>query len=256
MIGAGILGGMTSMDPFRAEARGRGVPEDEVERWLRSVRRPCVTLSPVGQVPEGGVVAGRLGGLPPMPEGEPVPDLPFLASVDLAALPPGATDLPLPAAGTLLFFADTEDPWGDDDWSRLVYVPVGTPVSERAPEGDWPPDVLPVRDLRLVIDPSLPNRGSDTEEFPHGGELGSVWWKTSGAMQTDGPVQLGGHPWVWNADPLTDHDHGPGDWVLLAEVGGDDLTEGDLGIVHWVIRRDDLAAGRFTEARACFDMAG
>ncbi|MDX2600649.1 DUF1963 domain-containing protein [Streptomyces caniscabiei] len=243
------------MDPFRAEARGRGVPEDEVERWLRSVRRPCVTLSPDGQVPEGGVVAGRLGGLPPMPEGEPVPDLPFLASVDLAALPPGATGLPLPADGTLLFFADTEDPW-DDDWSRLVYVPVGTPVSERAPEADWPPDVIPMRDLRLSIDPSLPNRGTDTEEFPHGGELGSVWWKTSGAMQTDGPVQLGGHPWVWNTDPLTDHDHGPGDWVLLAEVGGDDLTEGDLGIVHWVIRRDDLAAGRFTEARACFDMAG
>ena len=59
-----------------------------------------------------------------------------------------------------------------------------------------------------------------------------------------------------NADPLTEHDHGPGDWVLLAEVGGEGLTEGELGVVYWVIRRDDLAGGRFTRARACFDMVG
>ncbi|MDX3638520.1 DUF1963 domain-containing protein [Streptomyces sp. MB09-02B] len=243
------------MDPFREEARGRGVPEDEIERWLGTVR-PCVTLTPVGQAPFDGAVAGRLGGLPPMAEGEPVPDLPFLASVDLAAVPSGSTDLPLPQDGTLLFFADTEEPWDGDDWYRLVYVPVGTPVSERAPGGDWPPQVLPVQDLRLSLDPSLPNRASGTEEFPHGDELGSVWWKTSGEMQTDGPVQWGGCPWVWNADPLTEHDHGPGDRVLLAEVGGEDVTEGELGIDHWVIRRDDLSAGRFTEARACYDMAG
>lgn len=73
-------------------------------------------------------------------------------------------------------------------------------------------------------------------------------------MQTGGTVQMGGYPWVWNADPTTDYDHGPDDWVLLAELGGEDLTEGDLGIIDWVIRRDDLAARRFDQARACFDM--
>ncbi|MFJ9584064.1 DUF1963 domain-containing protein [Streptomyces acidicola] len=246
---------MRSMEPFRDEARSRGLPEDEVERWLDTVRL-CATLSPAGQTPPDGPLVGRLGGLPPMPEDEPVPDLPFLASVNLAAIPPGATDLPLPKDGTLLFFADTEDPWSDDDWSRLVYVPVGTPVSERGPGGEWPPEVHPAQDLYLTNEPSLPNRGSDTEEFPHGGELGSVWWKTCDKMQSGGPVQMGGYPWVWNADPITEHDHGPGDWVLLAEVGGEDLTEGELGIVYWVIRRDDLADGHFSRARACFDMVG
>ncbi|MFJ8025395.1 DUF1963 domain-containing protein [Streptomyces sp. NPDC096311] len=246
---------MRSMDPFRDEARSRGLPEDEVERWLGTVRL-CAMLSPAGQAPSDGPVAGRLGGLPPMPEDEPVPDLPFLVSVDLAAIPPGATDLPLPKDGTLLFFADTEDPWIGDDWFRLVYVPAGTSVSERGPGGEWPPQVHPAQDLYLTIESSLPNRGSDTEEFPHGSELGSVWWETCGEMQTDGPVQIGGYPWVWNGDPITEHDHGPGDWVLLAEVGGDDLTEGELGIIYWVIRRDDLAGRRFTRARACFDMVG
>ncbi|WP_327394413.1 DUF1963 domain-containing protein [Streptomyces phaeochromogenes] len=246
---------MTSMDPFRDEARSRGLPEDEVERWLATDRRSAM-LGLAGEAPPDGPLAGRLGGLPSMPDGEPVPDLPFLASVDLAAVPPGATDLPLPEDGTLLFFADTEDPWSDDDWHRLVYVPVGTPVSERASACEWLPEVLPARDLQLTLKPSLPNRGSDTEEFPHGSELGSVWWKTCGEMTTDGPVQIGGFPWVWNADPVTDHDHGPGDWVLLAEVGGEGVTEGELGVVHWVIRRDDLAGRHFDRARAHFDMVG
>jgi Domain of unknown function (DUF1963) len=243
------------MDPFRDEARKRGLPEDEVERWLGTVR-PCATLSPAraGGAPPAGPVAGRIGGLPPMPDGEPVPNLPFLAAVDLAAIPQGTTDLPLPKDGTLLFFADTEDPWSGDDWYRLLHVPVGTPVSERGPGGDWPPDVHPAQDVYLTVEPSLPNRGADTEEFPHGSELGSVWWETSHLMQKGGPVQIGGCPWVWNTDPITEYELPPGDWVLLAEIGGEELTEGDLGLAYWVIRRDDLADGRFDQARACFDM--
>ncbi|WP_405867922.1 MULTISPECIES: DUF1963 domain-containing protein [unclassified Streptomyces] len=245
------------MTPFRDRARSDGLPEDEVERWLGTVR-PCVSLDTAECVPPGSPPAGRIGGLPPLPEDEPVPDLPFLVMVDFAAIPPDATDLPLPKDGTLLFFADTDDdPWGDDrEWSRLVYVPAGTPVSERAAGGEWPPQVHPARDLHVTLDPSLPNRGSDTEEFPHGSALGTVWWYTGSEMQTGGVVQLGGYPWQWNDDPVNDRDRGPGDWVLLAEVGGENLTEGDQGIVYWVIRRDDLAAGRFTEARACYDMVG
>ncbi len=253
MIAPGILCDMNAMDPFRNEARSRDLPEDEVERWLGTVR-PCAMLGTAGEAPPGSPVAGRLGGLPPMPEDEPVPRLPFLASVDLAAIPPGATDIPLPKEGTLLFFASTENPWNGREWSRLVYVPVGTPVSERRPGGEYQPPVHPTQDLHLMIEPSLPNRGYATEEFPHAGDLGEVWWETCDEMQTGGTVQMGGYPWVWNADPTTDYDHGPGDWVLLAELGGEDLTEGDLGIIDWVIRRDDLAARRFDQARACFDM--
>ncbi|MGW5884023.1 DUF1963 domain-containing protein [Streptomyces koyangensis] len=245
---------MRSMDSFHDLARDQGIPPDEVERWLDATVRPCAMLG--AGSPNDGPVAGRLGGLPPMPEDEPVPDLPFPASVDLAATPPGATDLPLPKDGTLLFFADTSEstPWTRRDWFRLVHVPVGRPVSERGPGGERPPRVHSAHDLHAVIDPSLPNRGDHTEEFPHGEELGEVWWETAGDVQRGGSVQMGGYPWVWNNDPVTDYDHGPCDWTLLAEIGADD---GDLsGRVHWVIRRDDLAAGRFARARACYDTAG
>lgn len=221
---------MRSMDPFRDEARSRGIPDDEVERWLTATVRTCATLGPSGRTVPDGPVAGRVGGLPPMPEDEPVPDLPFLASVDLAAIPAGATDLPLPKDGTLLFFADTEEPWDDATaWSWLLYVPAGVPVRERGPGGARPPHVHPAQDLYPSIDPSLPNRAEETDEFPHGEALGDVWWDTADEMQGGGPVQIGGYPWVWNNDPVPEPGLGAGDRVLLAEIAGEDLVEGELG---------------------------
>ncbi|MFJ5306986.1 hypothetical protein [Streptomyces sp. NPDC088350] len=44
--------------------------------------------------------------------------------------------------------------------------------------------------------------------------------------------------------------------MLLAAVGGEGVTDGGLGIVHWVMRRDDLADRRFARAGACYDMVG
>ncbi|QFQ94967.1 hypothetical protein F9278_00760 [Streptomyces phaeolivaceus] len=61
-----------------------------------------------------------------------------------------------------------------------------------------------------------------------GREPGSVWWKTCGETPSDGPVRL----------------------------GGEDLTAGDLGVVQWVIRRDDPADRRLDRARAGFDIVG
>ncbi|MEV6900071.1 DUF1963 domain-containing protein [Amycolatopsis sp. NPDC051372] len=41
-------------------------------------------------------------------------------------------------------------------------------------------------------------------------------------------------------------------WVLLAQFDSDDEVDmmwGDVGTIYWVIRSDDLAAGRFDAAR-------
>jgi len=240
------------MEPFRDEARRRGIPEDEIERWLDTVR-PCATLDWTDDHADGPV-AGRVGGQPPLPEGVSAPHKPFLALVDLAAVPADATDLPLPPDGTLLFFADTEDPEPGEDWYELIYVPAGTAVATGAAESGSDPG----KDLRLKTEPSLPNRASNTEEFPHGFELGSTWWKTSSKIQDGGIVELGGYPWVWNWNPVTDHDHDPDDdWVLLAAINGKRLFVGDdLGLVNWVIPRADLAARRFDRVEAYYDQAG
>jgi uncharacterized protein YwqG len=42
------------------------------------------------------------------------------------------------------------------------------------------------------------------------------------------------------------------EWVLLAQFGSDPATKmtwGDVSSLYWLIRRDDLVAGRFDVAR-------
>jgi hypothetical protein len=157
----------------------------------------------------------------------------------------------------------------------VLYVPAGTPVAQRsapaAGEEDSDEDgseVLPRSDLYRSIDLSLPNQVESSPGHPHGEQLGSVWWDLASDILSDGPLQIGGYPWAWNYDPVEsiagELAAKPGesvqppdvkDWVMLAEwtVDSDEL---DLGVVHWVIRRDDLATGRFDHSRASADMVG
>ena len=68
---------------FRAEAASRGLPSEEVEEWIR-VTLPAVYMAEGGD----GALVARVGGDPLLPHGVPKPSDPFVASVDLAALPP------------------------------------------------------------------------------------------------------------------------------------------------------------------------
>lgn len=47
----------------------------------------------------------------------------------------------------------------------------------------------------------------------------------------------------------------PKDWVMLAQWSPD-REDLELGLVHWLIRRDDLATGRFDRVRASGDIVG
>jgi hypothetical protein len=111
---------------FRDKAIARGIPADDVERWLATAR-PCVTLTRGGD----GPVVGRFGGPLLLPADTPDPAHPFVASIDLAALPAGATDLPLPSDGCLLLFAFPEIAADPEVTGSVVYVPIGTTVAER-----------------------------------------------------------------------------------------------------------------------------
>ncbi|MCQ0014811.1 DUF1963 domain-containing protein [Actinomadura madurae] len=134
-----------SLQRFRSEALGRGIPSADVERWL-GLARPCADLSPE----EDGPVVGRLGGPVLLPPDVPVPaddftsmgrsyQMPYhlIADVDLAALPADATDLPMPPDGRLLLFAI---PGLDGATGAAVYVPAGTAVEERQVEYRYDPD--------------------------------------------------------------------------------------------------------------------
>ncbi|MEV7154377.1 DUF1963 domain-containing protein [Streptomyces misionensis] len=234
---------------FRAEAAARGIPAAQVEERIRAAR-PAIYLAEDGP----GPLVALTGGHPPLPEGAPDPAAAFVAAVDCAALPSGATDLPLPSEGRLLFFADPDPGSGAVVADAVRYVPAGTPTAER-PAG---PDDGPGGYRRARLDFCFhqwswpPHEEDDDEESEQIAELESAWSHVVG-WRPRWRFQLGGEPTAFNWDPVeVARDEVPlpaadGDeWTLLGTWrGDDDCEELEAALFHWVIRRSDLAALRF-----------
>ncbi|MFJ4784876.1 DUF1963 domain-containing protein [Streptomyces sp. NPDC088794] len=267
------------LGPFRDTAIARGIPAEDVERWLDTAR-PCATLSKDGD----GPVVGRFGGPLLLPADVPDPYFPFVASIDLAALPADATDLPLPTDGHLLLFAFPEGDGSLENMGEVVYVPAGTAVTERDKDSGDLFEVdefreliekFPQEELRASTDVSLPYHcaveipespySRPLPGHPRSEDLVRVWDDTLDDIAGDGPLQLGGYSSeeAVYLDPVTtvvqcavhtaQEGRWPGggtvsadvaDWVLLADWNpGIDGIEG--ATVHWAIQREDLAAQRF-----------
>jgi uncharacterized protein YwqG len=246
---------------YRDAAEKQGTPGEIVE-WALRLARPRIELRPEGH--SDGPVVGRYGGRPSLPAEVAWAGYPdFLASVDCAALPPDALDIPLPADGHLLFFANRHDPSWDVDRAdkdgRVVYVPAGTATAERsAPEGanesegeaDHAGEPFA---LRGHVDWNMPGDGSfdavcgdeERERLFEEHELGYLDDSTAGELT------LGGYACPVQDDPC--HGRWPdGDdeaWLLLAQA-----TYGFTGIPHqgvafWLIRREDLAERNFAKVK-------
>ncbi|WP_030667044.1 DUF1963 domain-containing protein [Streptomyces cellulosae] len=268
--------------PFRAEAIARGIPADDVERWLATAR-PCATLTRGGN----GPVVGRFGGPLLLPADTPDPEHPYVASIDLAALPADATDLPLPPDGHLLLFAFPETADYYETMGSVVYVPAGTAVTERDRHAWNPFDIddyeamfkeFPEGPLWATTEVSLPYHhavelsGEPWSEplpgHPRSEELVAVWESTHDDIAAKGPLQIGGYAdeEAIHGDPVAaavfhavkaaelGRWDGPvsadvSDWVLLADwQAGMDVQGWESATVHWVIQREDLAARRFDRA--------
>ncbi|WP_381562062.1 DUF1963 domain-containing protein [Streptomyces eurythermus] len=259
------------LNRFRAEATSRGLPSEEVEEWIR-VALPAVYLAEGGD----GPLVARAGGDPLLPHGVPKPSAPFVAAVDLAALPPGATGLPLPADGHLLFFADSEVSIKGQVPDAVMYVPAGTPTAPSPLEDSGRKPYRP-RELRTVWhQPSAQMPESfaidrwgdfpDDEHFELADELDDAWAHVGG-YRPPWALQIGGHPVSPQNDPVhyardpgeadsSADGEDAGDWALLATWRyGDDVTELDSGVAHWVIRHRDLAARRFDRVHRYVEMA-
>ncbi|MFR0355142.1 DUF1963 domain-containing protein [Streptomyces sediminimaris] len=264
---------------FRDEAIQLGIPAEEADRWIDMVR-PCAVLS----TRQDGPVAARFGGPVLLPADTPHPLFPHVASIDLAALPPASTDLPLPSDGHLLLFAWPRDRGDLTDHGAVVHVPAGTPVKEHdryawdpygVPEEREVADAFPQGELRVRTEPSLPYHyavelpDGDLQPlpgFPHAEELAEEWEMACRYLDLRGPLHMGGYAdeEMVDLDPLEGlvrcaveqaakgrwGDGEPasevvGDWVLLASWSPD-LGEVAAGSsVHWAIQRKDLEAGRF-----------
>lgn len=279
---------LARFEPFRAEALRQGIPADEVERWIATAR-PCATLTESGD----GPVVGQFGGLAKVPPGTPDPWYPYIASIDLGALPPDITDLPLPPDGHLLLFGypDNETPKG-----TVIHVPAGAEVVE-LPRSEHFYDEsyeeayavctqYPQGPLYLNAGVSLPSNavksvGGPPWEvplagFPHSEELGDVWRDKGGDVSLDGPLRIGGFAsysdyggcgaveaaagfakQAERAGRRPDIGNTSGrveDWVLLAEWSPPYMVEREPGAtVYWAIQLDDLAARRFDRAYGAVD---
>lgn len=131
---------------FRQAAVDRGIPSEEVEKFIGLLRFViCTSVTP------SGAPVGKLGGLPPLPVGMKWPSfrgypLPFVASFDCAALP-RLDGLELPEDGSLLIFLHHEDAADADsiddeqEHARLMHVPAGVATEEPA-EPEVEPDTF------------------------------------------------------------------------------------------------------------------
>ncbi|WP_030186879.1 DUF1963 domain-containing protein [Streptomyces sp. NRRL S-813] len=271
------------LDSFREEALASGIPAADVERWIGTAR-PCANLDCKGD----GPVVGRLGGPVMLPADAPDPWCPLAASIDLAALPKNATDLPLPPDGQLLLFAyphvDWTTPSPTPDMGEVRYVPAGTAVEERKTDLILKRDdfvarlKFPQDDLRRVrTGVSLPNHGSfidpgpprEVKDYPYAGELIEAWMKVPGGHITHPGLQIGGYAEdeFGELDPAMEagqmaamqEDAGrrpksaaetrPEDWVLLAQWWHG-IQGLEMALFYWAIAREDLAARRFDRAFA------
>ncbi|HWG26041.1 DUF1963 domain-containing protein [Actinospica sp.] len=212
---------------------------------------------------------GQLGGPLALPADISDPEFPLVASIDCAAIPEHATDIPLPADGRLLLFGypDDDSMWGAGGGS-VVYVPHGAAVETRKQESWYTsdPDAQRITDqyaqgeLSLTPDICLPFYGCvDLPEPPFGKplpghprseELCDAWICTADQILRGGVLQIGGYAcdeYQGSDVPLLSSTvDNPEGWVLLAEWRPQ--IEGREGAtIHWGIRRQDLAALRFDE---------
>jgi hypothetical protein len=244
-------------DLFRPRAAARNLPSEDVAAFLRGVR-PAVHVTEG----DGPLCVGRMGGDPMLPYDAPEPSLPFVFSIDCALLPAGATDLPLPADGRLLFFAWIDDCSGDGDASTW-YVPAGTPTTARSdaePSSAQAPAPYRERPLRMIGSGlSAPDscilaaerygeeHDSEQQDIAH--MLGETWQRATDPQHMDGHgfITLGGNPTDTEVHALLADEEGD-DWECLASwtCGDEDLGGAtESASVVWAIRRQDLTARRF-----------
>ncbi|MFI1488727.1 DUF1963 domain-containing protein [Streptomyces sp. NPDC020747] len=243
------------------------VLETELPGMVR--RRVSLSSKPTGAAP-----AFRLGGLPRLPADVAWPihssccglTLSYIGALDCAALPRDHLAAPLPDSGQVLFFyasdAEAEDCniVRDPDAFAVLYVPDTVEAAERTPpESKYQPEIAERVDLYAI--PSL-ELGLDhfycqlpDEELERFDDAIRGMWNES-EQCLDG---VGGYPSAQQYPPewamaRDEHERTGGDmeeleararqeWMVLLHVFEFPTENGEY--LNYMIRLDDLAAGRF-----------
>ncbi|MEU6238042.1 YwqG family protein [Kitasatospora sp. NPDC047058] len=254
--------------PYAVYAAISARADAETVPLVGALFRPSLALEPLALEPlvpdadaSAAPSAGRLGGLPALPEGTAWPEfagrpMQFLAQLDCAGLAEAfrttgdGGDWPLPDEGLLLFF---HDEWISDfsgRGCRVLHVPVGAPLRP-APETELSTPAVPAVPVgaqwRLSA-PSYQDRelenlfpddfmialdlASDFRELLPGPDVRVLGW-----CDTDSGRPAGHRP------------------LLQVENRALDVDWGECVNVSFWITHEDLAAGRFDEVRQGFEVA-
>jgi hypothetical protein len=242
----------TYKDRFRQVASERQASEAEVEGFL-AVLRPRVALHE--QANDGGVVF-RYGGLPRLPEDVEWPGGDFLGALDCATVPRAELDLPYPESGEILFFRGGEAHWGES-WGEVIYVADSSTASPRRPPHEFANVVDPV-DYFATPQVYLPNDTGWYEDVAFDG-LDSIA-DIVGKSFEEVPEQfaLGGFPNVaagpeWDDTNPYLHSWDQEEWQRFALLRtqyrvlllSDSNPQDNDSLINYVIRTQDMAAGRF-----------
>lgn len=265
------------------EAEGLGAHVAALQPLVRPAIRLATTPSEHLQLGQS-----RIGGQPDLPSDLPWPThqgvpLGFLAQIDLSALPAAARG-PLPPDGHLWFFyvAD-QSTWGfdpkDAGSARVFYRPAGSAIAPaRTPEelpdgGDYPACAVsfePYGDLPDLPSDQAPalELGEEADEryraireyLASGGgqachKLLGYAQPVQGTMEEECALVTGG---LYCGDASGHEDPRAAElrrdaarWRLLLQLDSDDhasMMWGDVGMLYFWVRDDDLAAQRFDRA--------
>lgn len=236
-------------------------------------------------VPVDAPAKSHLGGGPNLPPGVPWPThkgqpLGFLARISLPELHATRRIDWLPADGALLFFYDVDNqPWGFDpkdrgSWQVLHVRDLTDPGSDGEVDRErcsFPRANVAFRAVTTY--PSLDRPQVEALALTKGET--DVYWALMDSEVGDAPGhQVGGFPApiqndsmeldaqlasngvyvgdaAWTKDPaVAALEAGAADWALLFQLNSDDdlgLMWGDLGTLFFWVRRQDAAAGNFSD---------
>ncbi|MFD0278231.1 DUF1963 domain-containing protein [Kitasatospora sp. NPDC127111] len=256
--------------PYAVHAAIRARADAETAPLVDALLRPSLALEPLlpdadaGAAPDGPAAApsaGRLGGLPALPEGTEWPEfagrpMQFVAQLDCAGLAEAfrttgdGGDWPLPGEGLLLFF---HDEWISDfsgRGCRVLHVPAGAPLRP-APETELSTPVVPAVPVRARWQLSAPSYQDRELEnvFPDDFMIALDLASDFRELLPDPDVRVLG--WC-DTDSGRPAGHRP---LLQIENRALDVDWGECVNVSFWITDEDLAAGRFDEVRQGFEVA-
>lgn len=245
-----------ALEPFRDQLLATAMPFVRARAEASRVTRPWDS---------------KVGGAPYLPKGEPWPCAPdgkelfFLAQINFAQMPRLA---PFPEKGIIGFYIHDDDLYGMDfdngenqDYFRVLFFPETTenesvlqsgPASFRDYE-----DLLPHHpDECYPLSFSLEEGIAPITDFRFYEKMGADFFRQFGEQEWDVMAEyeksmratghrIGGYAYFTQDDPRSKDNP----MLLLLQLDSDekmDLMWGDMGVGHFFIREQDLAARNFS----------